>query len=122
MAKSDKTFSSTEEEGQLSLDIYQSKEEIIIMAPIAGISPKDIKISITDDVLMIKGKRDFPLDNSIIEETFTKECFWGNFSRSIVLPENIDSSKIAANFDNAILTIRIPKIERVKTKIIHIKS
>ena len=112
---------SDKEEGQLSLDIYQNKDEIIVVAPIAGIEQKDIQISVTDEVLLIRGKRKFPLEE-VLDECFSKECFWGDFSRSIVLPENVDTSNIDANFHNAVLTLRIPKIEKVKTKIINIKS
>lgn len=109
-----------QDEGQLSLDIYQNDQHIIVLAPIAGIEQKNIKISITEDVLMIKGKRQFPVDDQL-QECFTKECFWGNFSRSIVLPENVDISKIEASFKNSVLIVRIPKVEKLKTKVIPIK-
>ncbi len=109
-----------QDEGQLSLDIYQNDQHIIVLAPIAGIEQKHIKISITEDVLMIKGKRNFPVEDTL-QECFTKECFWGNFSRSIVLPENVDITKIDANFKNSVLIIRIPKVDKVKTKVIPIK-
>lgn len=109
-------------EGQLSMDIYQTADQIVIVAPIAGIEQKDIKISVTDDVLMIKGKRQFPIDSEVEMSCFTQECFWGNFSRSIVLPDNIDSSKIDASFHNAVLTITIPKVEKLRTKVVQIKS
>lgn len=108
-----------EEEGQLSLDIYQNDHHIIVLAPIAGIEQKNIKISITEDVLMIKGKRHFPVEDEL-KECFTKECFWGNFSRSIVLPENVDITKIEATFKDSILIVRIPKVEKLKTKVIPI--
>lgn len=122
MADSDFTVHHIDqEEGQLSLDIYQNDQEIIVVAPIAGTEEKDIKVSVTDDVLMIKGKRKFPISENL-PEPFAKECFWGNFSRSIVLPENADSSKINAEFKHAILTVRIPKTEKVKTKVIKVKS
>lgn len=118
--KTKDTKNQDQEEGQLSLDIYQNEQFIIVLAPIAGIEQKNIKISVTDDVLMIKGKRQFPVDD-VLQECFTKECFWGNFSRSIVLPENVDVSKIDASFKNSVLIVRIPKVEKVKTKIIPVK-
>lgn len=108
-------------EGQLALDIYQTEKDIVVVAPIAGIKMDDITVTITEDVLTIKGKR--KLSSKIQEENyFTQECFWGNFSRSIVLPSAIDSTKINASFKDCILTITIPRTEATKTKIVKIKS
>lgn len=108
-------------EGQLAVDIYQTDKEIVIMAPIAGVKSDDIDISITNEVLTIKGTRN--IEKEIEEENyFTKECFWGNFSRAIILPESAELGKINASFDNGILEIRIPRTEREKTKVIRIKT
>lgn len=110
-----------EEEGQLSVDVYQTEKEMIIIAPIAGVTTQDISMSITDDVISIQGKRNFT--TAIPEENYyTKECFWGNFSRSIVLPEAVDATKVKATFKNGILKITIPKIEQIRTRIIKIAS
>jgi HSP20 family protein len=108
-------------EGQLALDIYQTSTHIVVVAPIAGVKMDDIDVSITEDVLTIKGKRNLEFDVPD-EDYFTQECFWGDFSRSIVLPASVDSSKIAASFKDAVLKISIPKVERVKTKIVRIKA
>lgn len=109
------------EVGQLSLDIYQTDKEIVILAPVAGVTEKDISISITDDVLVIRGERS--AKEEVPEENYyTKECFWGNFSRSIVLPLETDTKKISASFENNVLEIRIPKTEKEHTKIIKIKA
>jgi HSP20 family protein len=108
-------------EGQLALDVYQTKNHIIIMAPIAGVKPDDMTISINDDVLTIKGKRNLEI-NIPEEDYFTQECFWGDFSRSIVLPSTVDSNKISAEFKDGILTIKIPKIEKARSKVIRIKT
>jgi HSP20 family protein len=110
-----------EPEGQLALDIYQNNDEIVILSAIAGVDEEDVNISVTDEVLTIKGKRH--LDIRIPEEDYlTKECFWGDFSRSVVLPENADSESINASFKNGILRITIPKIEKLHTKVIRIKK
>lgn len=109
------------EVGQLSLDVFKKDNEIILLAPIAGINPKDLTLSITDEVLVIKGTRT-PKYEVPEEEYYTKECFWGNFSRSIVLPLEADVKNITANFDNQILEIHIPLKEVETTKIIKIKS
>ncbi len=109
------------EVGQLALDIYHTKNEIVILAPIAGVEKDDITISITDDVLVIRGERE--LREEVPEENFyTKECFWGNFARSIVLPLEADSKKITATFEKNVLEIRIPKTEKEHTKVIKIKA
>ncbi len=109
------------EVGQLSVDIYHTDNEIIILAPIAGVGKNDIDISLTEDVLVIKGQR--PKQEEIPEENYyTKECFWGNFSRAIVLPNEADTKNISANFENNVLEIRIPKSNEQETKIIKIKS
>ena len=108
------------EVGQLSVDIYHTEKEIVLLAPIAGITKEDIFMSVTDDVLVIRGERKLP--EEVPEENYyTKECFWGPFSRSIVLPEEADSKNISANFDLGVLEIRIPKSEKEHTKIIKIK-
>jgi HSP20 family protein len=109
------------EVGQLSVDIYHTENEIVLLAPIAGVKEADVKISITDDVLVIKGER--KAREEVSEDAYyTRECFWGNFSRSIVLPEEADSKNIAADFEDSVLEIRIPKMELEHTKIIKIKS
>lgn len=113
-----------DQEGQLALDIFQTDAEIIILSAVAGVSENDLNISVTDEVLTIKGKRGLDdIDKKVPEEDYlTKECFWGDFSRSIVLPASADSSKISAAFKNGILRIAIPKIEKLSTKIIRIKT
>ena len=96
------------EYGQLSLDIFHLDKEIVILAPIAGVKEEDITISINDDTLAIRGTRQNKYD--VPEENYyTKECFWGNFSRAIVLPLEADTKNISAKFDHNVLEIHIPK-------------
>ncbi len=117
---SDKAQPIKKEVGQLSVDIYHTDNEIVLLAPVAGITKEDIKISVTDDVLVIRGER--KLGEEVPEENYyTKECFWGSFSRSIVLPDEADGKNISASFDLGVLEIRIPKTEKEHTKIIKIK-
>lgn len=109
------------EVGQLSVDIYRTDKELVIIAPIAGVGKDDVKLSITDDVLVIKGER--PSHENIPEENYyTQECFWGNFSRAIVLPQEADTKNISASFENNVLEIRIPKQDVEQTKIIKIQA
>lgn len=109
------------EVGQLSLDIYQTEKEIIVVAPIAGVEKEDINISVNEDILVIKGDR-AQRDEVADENYYTKECFWGSFSRAIVLPKEADIKNISASFEKCVLEIRIPKTETETNKIIKIKS
>ena len=108
-------------EGELVVDVYQTDKDIVIQTAVAGIKPEDIDISIEDDVITIRGER-----REIVEESekdyFFQECFWGSFSRQIILPEEVDVSKMDASFQNNVLTIRMPKLARKKTRKIKIKS
>ena len=114
-------YDSENEEGQLALDVYQTKDHIVILAPIAGVKLDDMSVAVADDVLTIKGKRN--LEVTVQEENyFTQECFWGDFSRSIVLPASVDSNRITASFKDGVLKIEIPKIEKVRSKVIRIKT
>lgn len=110
-----------EEEGQLSVDVFQTADEIVVIAPVAGVKTSDVSISITDEVLTIKGRRSFHF-NVAPSDYFTQECFWGNFSRSVILPDCVDASKVNASFKNGVLTIKIPKVEKIKTRVIKIKE
>lgn len=111
------------QEGQLSVDVFQTEDDIFIIAPVAGTAPEDIHISITDDVITIKGRRDLPARDTLKDDQFyMQECFWGKFSRSIVLPVAVDTRHVEAHCKNNILTIRIPKLERVRTRVIKIED
>lgn len=108
-------------EGQLAIDAYQTDDDIVIKAPIAGVAREDLEISITDEVINIKGERK---DNAEIarENFLAQECYWGSFSRSYVLPIPVNAEKATAALKNGILTISIPKLEKTKTKTIEIKT
>ncbi len=110
-----------ETEAQLAIDVYQTPTEIIIKSAVAGVRSDDIDISITGDMITIKGKRD--LEEKIPEEDyFKKECYWGKFSQSFVLPVDIDPDKTSAALKNGILTIKLMKIDKERTKIIKVKG
>ncbi len=118
------TASKDQEIGQLSLDIYKDEDGkgLTIKAPIAGVEKDDVTLSVTDDVLIIKGNREETREVAE-DDYYTKECFWGSFSRSIVLPLNADTKKISASFEKNVLEIHIPLTEgKEQTKIIRIKS
>lgn len=109
--------------GQLSVDVYENPHELIILAPVAGVKLSEINISLTEDILTIEGSRELERELSG-EDYLIQECFWGKFSRSIVLPDHVDTSRIAASFKDGILKITIPKdgSNNSKTKLIRIKN
>ncbi|MFH1460798.1 MAG: Hsp20/alpha crystallin family protein [Patescibacteria group bacterium] len=111
----------TESEGQLTIDVYQTANEVVIKSTIAGVKPEDIDISMTNDMITIKGSR--RKDEAVKEEDYYyQECYWGAFSRSVILPVDVEADKAEAIMKNGILTIRLPKVEKVKTKKIEIKA
>jgi len=110
-----------ETEGQLAVDVYQDEHSIYILAPIAGVSASDIDISITDEVLTIRGSR-HPGHDTSGEKHFTKECYWGAFSRSYVLPIAVNADQSKATMKDGLLRVEIPKDEKVKTKVIKIND
>ena len=111
-----------EYEGQLAVDVYQTTHEVVLKAPIAGVKSEDLEISITDEIINIKGER--KTTEEVARENFlAQECYWGSFSRSYILPVAVASEKASASLDKSgILTIRIPKLEKTKTKTIEIKT
>lgn len=115
------SWSNEETEGQLTIDVYQTPTEIVIQSTIAGVEPEDLDISITNDMITIRGKRQ-KQEEVKAEDYFYQECYWGNFSRSVILPVDIDADKAVASLKNGILTIRLPKAEKIRTKKIKIKN
>jgi len=110
-----------ESEGQLTIDVYQTPQEIIIKSAVAGVKPEDIDISIVNDMVTVKGQRSQE-ETVKSDDYFYQECYWGRFSRSVILPVEVDSDRINASLKNGILTIRMPKLDKAKIKKIKIKS
>ena len=107
-------------EGQLAVDVYQTESELVIQSAIAGVKPEELDISVEGDLVIIKGERKRPVEES--KDYFFQECYWGSFSRKIILPVEVDPGRIDANLKNGILTIRMPKILREKKMKVTIKS
>ena len=108
-----------EEEGQLASDAYHDDENVIIKAPIAGVNTEDLEIQITDEVVTIRGQRKNE-SASNRENYFVQECYWGSFMRSYILPVPVDAAKAEASMKNGILTIKIPKQEKTKTRVLKV--
>jgi len=95
-------------EGELSVDVYQTDKEIVVRSTIAGVKPEDLNIIVNNDLLTIRGKRETePKINP--SDYLYRECFWGGFSRTIVLPQDVKADKIKATLKNGLLTIILPK-------------
>jgi len=106
---------SEEAEGQLAIDVYKTDSEFIIEAPIAGIKKDDIDIAVTADSITIKGRRQHKRE--VREEDYLyQECFWGRFSRSIFLDQEIDVDGVSAKLRDGVLEVRLPKIQRTRSK------
>ena len=105
----------SEYEGQLTIDMYQTKDNVIIKSTIAGVKPEDIDVTIANDMVTIRGerKRDFEASS---EDYFYQECYWGSFSRSVVLPVDVDIDNVAADLKDGILTVILPKAAKAKAK------
>jgi len=107
------------EEGQLTIDVYQTDQDIVIKSTIAGVKPEDIDISINNDMVTIRGKRTKE-EQINAENYYYQELYWGTFSRSVILPSEVDPDKTRATIKNGILTIKLPKSEKTKIKKINV--
>lgn len=102
-------------EGELVCDVFENDKEFVVLAAIAGVAIKDLDISVEKDMMVIKGSRENPHNHG--ENKFLyQECWWGPFSKKVVLPENIDTKAADATMDKGILTVRIPKLSGEATK------
>lgn len=110
-----------EVEGQLAIDVYQTPKEVIIKAPIAGVKAEDVEIGINDDVITIKGSRKQEKEVSG-DDYYVQECYWGAFSRSVILPVSVDANKTKAKMKDGILEVTLPKITGIKSKKIKVQA
>ncbi len=109
------------EEGQLTVDVHQTGDDIIVQTMVAGVRPEDLDITITRDMVTIKGTRN--KENTISEDNyFYKELYWGSFSRTILLPQEIDPDTTEASEKNGLLTLRLPKIDKERKKQVRVKA
>jgi HSP20 family protein len=110
-----------EREWAPSLDVSETKDNFVVKAEVPGIDAKDIDISLTGDVLTIKGEKKQEKEEKE-EDYHLIERSYGAFSRSIRLPAEVESTKIKASYKNGILRVTLPKSEKVKAKEVRIKA
>jgi len=110
-----------DQEGQLTIDVYQTDTDIVIKSTIAGVKPEDLDIQINNDMVTIRGERRKE-DEIRDEDYYYQECYWGSFSRSIILPVDVQANKAEAIMKNGILTLRLPKAETAKARKIQVRG
>ena len=110
-----------ESDGELSVDVYDDKDRIIIKTMVAGVRPEDLDISITRDVVTIKGSR---LEEQEItkDNYYHQELYWGSFSRTIMLPTEIDIEESSATEKYGLLILTLPKIDKERKTQLRVKN
>lgn len=110
-----------EEEGQLAVDVFQTPNEIIIQAVVAGVKPDELDVSITQDMVTLRGRRQKQREISG-EDYYYQELYWGAFSRSILLPQEVDADSAEATLKNGVLTIKLPKLDKNRVQKLKVKN
>lgn len=110
----------TEPEGELPIDMYQTGDNIVIRALVAGVDPDDLDIAITRDMVTIKGKRE-EYKESGDDDYFHHELFWGGFTRTILLPEEILIDEAEAREKHGLLEIVLPKVDKERSARLKVK-
>lgn len=100
-------------EGELVVDVFETNSDFVVLTAIAGVEINDLDITVEKEMMIIKGQRLNPNDGND-KKYFYQECYWGPFSKKIVLPDNIDTKTAEAKIDKGVLTIKIPKITETK--------
>jgi HSP20 family protein len=113
--REEEAWADNEPEGQLTVDVFQTPNEIIVESAIAGVRPDDIDVNVTTDSISIRGNR--RREKSVRDEDYIyQECYWGKFGRSIILPQEVEPDGADVAFKNGILTVRLPKANKKKTR------
>ena len=119
--ETEKTDVETEDEGQLTIDVYQTPNDVVVLTTIAGVRSADLEITLNNDLLTIRGARQNPADAKA-EDYFYQENYWGNFSRSVILPVDVDVDRVRAELKDGILKVLLPKTTKAKTKRIRVTN
>jgi len=110
-----------EPDGELAVDVYQTPTQIIIKAMIAGVRPEDLDVSITRDMVTLRGKRERHTEGTA-GDFFFQELYWGSFSRTIILPQEVEIEEAEATEKHGLLTIKLPKLDKGRQAKLKIKS
>ena len=110
-----------ESEGQLPVDVHQTAGDIVIRAFVAGVRPDELSISISRDRVEIEGSR-MEREQVAGPDYFTRELFWGSFSRAIMLPQEVDVEASSASAKDGLLTIILPKLDKARQTKLRVKA
>lgn len=110
-----------EEDGSLPVDVFETPTQIIVKTLIPGVEKEDLEISLSRDMVAIKGSRH---SENVVDDSdyFHKELYWGSFSRTILLPQEVDIDRAEATEDKGLLIIRLPKVDKGKQAKLRVKS
>lgn len=108
-------------EGQLPVDVHQTAGDIIIRAFVAGVRPDELNISISRDMVEIEGSR-AEREQVAASDYFTRELFWGSFSRTILLPQEVDVEASSASAKDGLLTIILPRLDKARQTKLRVKA
>jgi HSP20 family protein len=104
-----------------AMDVYETDEKVVVTVELPGITAEDVEVSVEDSTLTVSGKREFA--SEVTEESYHRiERRYGSFSRAVTLPPQVDAGKVDARFDDGVLSIEVPKVEKAKPKKIQIKG
>lgn len=103
---------SAHDEGQLAVDVYETERDIVLRSAIAGVRPERLEVFVHHGMLTVRGTR--PALTEAGSRPIVRECHWGGFSRSVLLPADVDPDRVAATIVDGVLTVRMSKIERSK--------
>lgn len=114
-------FEDEEEEGQLTVDVYETPTEIVLKTMVAGVKPEDLDVAISREAVTIRGKREE--DRTIAKEDyFHRELYWGTFSRTVILPAEIDVDEADAIEKYGLLILRLPKLDKNRQTKLKVKG
>lgn len=115
-----------DEAGELAVDVYQTPTHIIIKAMIAGVKPEDLDVSITRDMVTIRGRRERHTEGGVSgqdgSDFFFQELYWGAFTRTIVLPQEVEIEEAEATEKHGLLSIKLPKLDKGRQAKLKVKS
>ena len=106
--------------GQLALDIYETKENLIVKCRVAGVNKEDLDVSIADNTLNLRGTLSGGAEDNV-DNYFIQECYWGEFARSIALPVTVKEDEIEAVLKDGVLTVSFTKVKQDTVKKISVQ-
>lgn len=110
-----------DESGELAVDVFETPDEIIVKAMVAGVKPADLDIDIARDMVTIHGVREYE-DEIEEDDYYHKELYWGSFKRTVMLPEEIDVDLSEATERHGLLVLRLPKVDKARKAKLRVKS